>query len=64
MDPASASPGMLLGHADPGRFATGLEPGQPMPDFTLLDHLGRLVNFTRTRDGRRALVHFFRSTVW
>lgn len=42
----------------------GLEPGQPLPDFTLPDHTGHPVNFTQTRDGRRALVHFFRSTVW
>lgn len=41
-----------------------LEPGQLLPDFTLPDHTGQPVNFTQIRDGRRALVHFFRSTVW
>jgi hypothetical protein len=60
---AAASPGMMLGRAEAG-FSTGLEPGQPMPDFTLPDHTGRLLNFHQIRDGRRALVHFFRSTVW
>ncbi len=63
MGTAGVSEGMLLGRAGPG-FSTGLEPGQPMPDFTLPDHTGRLINFHEARAGRRALVHFFRSTVW
>jgi peroxiredoxin len=54
---------MTLGRAGPA-FASGLEPGQPLPDFTLPDHTGQRVNFAQARDGRRALVHFFRSTVW
>lgn len=53
----------MLGRASPD-FSTGLEPGRPMPDFTLPDHTGRPVNFAQSRAGRRALVHFFRSTVW
>jgi hypothetical protein len=60
---ASDSQGMMLGRAG-AAFSTGPEPGQPMPDFTLPDHTGRLLNFGQVRDGRRALVHFFRSTVW
>jgi peroxiredoxin len=54
---------MLLERAGPD-FSTGLDPGEAMPDFTLPDHLGRPVNFHDARAGRRALVHFFRSTVW
>ena len=64
MAECSPSPGMLLAAADPAHYSTGIEPGQPMPDFTLPDHLGRPVNFTTARTGRRALVHFFRSTEW
>ena len=63
MASAGVSEGMTLGRAGSG-FSTGLESGQPMPDFTLPDHAGRLVNFRDARAGRRALVHFFRSTVW
>ncbi len=55
---------MMVERADPAAWATGLEPGQSMPDFTLTDHRGGAVNFTQARAGRRALVHFFRSTLW
>ena len=58
------SPGMVLTRADAKAFRTGLEPSEAMPDFTLPDHRGQPVNFTEARAGRRALVHFFRSTEW
>ena len=45
-------------------FPTGPDVGQPLPDFTLPDQRGELVNFTKAREGKRALVVFQRSTRW
>ncbi len=58
------SAGMLLELAAPDRHRTGPAAGERLPDFTLPDPLGRAVHYEAARDGRRALLHFFRSTVW
>ncbi len=58
------SPGMCIVNPGPFHFVTGPAEGEPMPDFTLPSHEGRLVNFTAERAGRPALVHFFRSVTW
>ena len=57
-----------LGH--PGRaglpdgHSTGPEIGDELPDFVLPDAFGRDVNFHTDRDGRPAVVVFYRSAVW
>jgi hypothetical protein len=57
-----------LGH--PGRLGlidghpTGPEVGERLPDFELPDPHGRPVSFHADRDGAKAVVVFFRSTVW
>jgi cytochrome oxidase Cu insertion factor (SCO1/SenC/PrrC family) len=45
-------------------FSTGPAIGEPLPDFTLSDQRGEPVNFSRARDGKRALVIFHRSARW
>ncbi len=45
-------------------FPTGPAVGQLLPDFTLPDQNGRLVNFAAARQGRRAMVVFYRSARW
>ena len=45
-------------------FPTGPSVGEPLPDFTLPDQHGEPVNFSRARDGKRALVVFHRSVRW
>lgn len=57
-----------LGH--PGRLGlpeghpTGPEVGERLPDFTLPDAQGRLIDFHRDRGHSKAAVVFFRSAVW
>ena len=57
-----------LGH--PGRAGlpdghpTGPEVGEALPDFTLPDAFGRPVRLHADRDGRPAVVVFYRSAVW
>jgi cytochrome oxidase Cu insertion factor (SCO1/SenC/PrrC family) len=57
-----------LGH--PGRAGlpaghlTGPEVGERLPDFTLPDAYGRPVSLHADRDGRPAVVVFYRSAVW
>ena len=58
------SPGMLLVEASAEAFRTGPSCGERLPDFTLPNHRGKAINFAKARDGRRALVHFFRSVSW
>jgi peroxiredoxin len=43
---------------------TGPEAGQPFPTFVLPDQHGRIVDFTTSRNGREAMVVFFRSADW
>jgi cytochrome oxidase Cu insertion factor (SCO1/SenC/PrrC family) len=45
-------------------FPSGPGVGERLPDFTLPDQHGRAVNFTRAREGHRALVTFQRSVRW
>jgi len=45
-------------------FPTGPAVGQPLPDFTLPNQHNEPVNFTKAREGERALVVFQRSTRW
>jgi len=45
-------------------FPTGPAVGETLPDFTLPDQRGEQVNFTKAREGKRALVVFQRSTRW
>jgi peroxiredoxin len=45
-------------------FAKGPDVGHPLPDFTLPDQTGTMVNFDSFRDGRRAMVMFHRSAGW
>jgi hypothetical protein len=45
-------------------FPTGPNVGEKLPDFTLPNQRGKLVNFTKARDRRRAVVVFQRSTRW
>ena len=42
-------------------FPTGPAVGEPLPEFTLNDQHNQPVNFSRARDGKRALVVFHRS---
>ena len=57
-----------LGH--PGRVSmpedhpAGPAVGERLPDFELPDAFGRVVNFHHDRDGRPAVVVFYRSAVW
>ncbi len=45
-------------------FPTGPAVGQLLPDFTLPDQNGRMVNFTTARQGKRAMGVFHRSARW
>ena len=45
-------------------FPTGPAIGELLPDFTLPNQHGALVNFTKGRAGRPALVVFQRSSRW
>jgi peroxiredoxin len=45
-------------------YAKGPEVGEALPDFTLPDQHGRMVNFSKTRGEGRALVMFHRSARW
>jgi len=45
-------------------FPTGPALGEPLPDFTLPDQHGAMVNFTTARQGKRAMVVFHRSARW
>ena len=56
----------LVNSGDPvsDDFPTGPEIGQTVPDFTLPDQSGRPVAFSAARDGRQALILFYRSASW
>jgi hypothetical protein len=43
---------------------TGPEIGERLPDFSLTDHTGRVVDFHADRADAMAAVVFFRSAVW
>ena len=45
-------------------FAKGPAVGELVPDFTLPDQTGTLVNFNAVRGGRKAMVMFHRSAGW
>ena len=45
-------------------FPTGPAVGELLPNFTLPNQWGQLVNFTKSRQGKRALVVFQRSVRW
>ncbi len=45
-------------------FPTGPDVGQKVPDFTLPDYSGEMVNFSEERGARRALILFYRSASW
>lgn len=57
-----------LGH--PGRLGmpadhpAGPAIGERLPDFELPDAFGRPIDLHRDRDGRPAVVVFYRSAVW
>ncbi len=44
--------------------AIGPRLGEPFPDVSLPDQSGRTVDLHRVREGRRALVIFYRSASW
>jgi hypothetical protein len=45
-------------------FPTGPAVGERLPDFTLSNQHGEPIDFHRDREGRKAVVVFFRSAVW
>ena len=45
-------------------FAKGPDVGDALPDFTLPNQNGDLVNFNETRKDGRAMVMFHRSARW
>ena len=45
-------------------FPTGPAVGERLPDFTLVDHLGRSITLHADRADAKAAVVFFRSAVW
>jgi hypothetical protein len=47
-----------------GEFPTGPDVGVLLPDITAAHHDGSLVDVHRHREGRPAVVVFFRSAVW
>ncbi|MBC8186825.1 MAG: hypothetical protein H8E78_01270 [Proteobacteria bacterium] len=57
-----------LGH--PGRIGlpdghpTGPEVGERLPDFSLPDAQGRVVDYHESRGQAKSVVVFFRSAVW
>ena len=58
------TPGMRVIQPGPEQFKTGPAEGEPLPDFSLPSHEGPVIQFTRHRADRPALVHFFRSVEW
>jgi len=48
----------------PDGTPTGPEIGERLPDFSLMDHTGRVVDFHADRADAKAAVVFFRSAVW
>jgi len=57
-----------LGHpartGPPVGHSTGPEVGERLPDFILPDAHGRRVDFHQSRGRAKAVVVFYRSTVW
>jgi hypothetical protein len=53
-----------LSMADADYTQVGPAVGEPFPDFELPDSAGNPVRLHRWRDGRRALVVFYRSAAW
>ncbi|HIE83555.1 MAG TPA: hypothetical protein EYQ00_06770 [Dehalococcoidia bacterium] len=45
-------------------FPTGPDLGERLPDFTLQNQHGELVDFSASRADSRAVVVFYRSAVW
>ena len=45
-------------------FPTGPALGERLPDFTLANQHGELIDFHADRDGHAAVVVFYRSAVW
>lgn len=45
-------------------FPTGPEIGERLPEFSLLNQEGRLVNFHADRGDSKSIVVFYRSAVW
>ena len=45
-------------------FPTGPALGERLPDFTLANQRGEPIDFHADRDGRAAVVVFYRSAVW
>jgi hypothetical protein len=45
-------------------FPTGPAIGELLPDFTLPNQNGGMVNFTAARQGKKAMVVFSRSARW
>ena len=48
----------------PDHHATGPEVGTQLPNFTLPDASGNAIDFHQHRNGRKAVVVFYRSAVW
>ena len=48
----------------PANAATGPAIGDRLPDFSLPDAFGRVVNFHGDRGGSKAALVFYRSAVW
>jgi hypothetical protein len=57
-----------VGHPGRAGLPPGVSPGpavgERLPDFSLVDHTGRTVNFHEDRNGAKAAVVFYRSAVW
>ena len=51
-------------YPDTDQFPTGPEIGESLPDITLPDQTGAMVNLEQARGDRRALVLFHRSVRW
>ena len=45
-------------------FPTGPDVGERLPDFTLQNQYGQMINFAQHSQNSRAIVVFFRSAVW
>ena len=59
--PVDAAPRRYPASAD---FPTGPALGERLPDFTLANQHGELIDFHADRDGHAAVVVFYRSAVW
>ncbi len=59
--PVDAAPRRYPASAD---FPTGPALGDRLPDFTLANQHGELIDFHADRDGHAAVVVFYRSAVW